>query len=120
MFGFSFLAYCLLRISIHPSKAQLKQNIFKKDKRLASCCLNNLFYVYFSYSLWQVVCTPGLHHSLEKYYPILCYSALIVKSQLEVQRSIASICFLREPRFSFEQKSLPFTEMHEEMCQCCD
>ncbi len=84
MFGFSVLAYCLLRISIQPSKAQLMQNIFKKVwmllSGLVSCCLKNLHYVFF-FSLWQVETnTPGLA-SLpgEGLSFILCYSALSVK-----------------------------------------
>lgn len=84
VFGFSVLAYCLLRISFQPSKAQLMQNIFKKvwmpPSVLVSCCLKNL--LCFHFLLWQVETnTPGLA-SLpgEGLCFILCYSALIVKS----------------------------------------
>ncbi len=132
VFGFSVLAYCLLRISIQPSKAQLMQNIFKKVwmllSELVSCCLKNLHYVFF-FSLWQVETnTPGLA-SLpgEGLSFILCYSALSVK----LAGSNNVILFVldkdqwwafvfRESWFSFEQESQTITEMHEEICQYCD
>jgi len=110
----SFLSCILPPKDFYPSKQSSveAEHFLGLDiaKRLVSCCLKNLLYVYFSYSLWQVVCiTPW--RSAILFYAILHF----LSNQLEVQRSTT-----REPRFSFEQKSQTFTEMLEETCQYCD